>query len=113
MSPEMTIDWENIQCEKCGMCCPNSCRWKKGVLCTIHPSITGDYSVPGERGILCHLTPLRLFEYGGYCPPVVRMLSTLAPELKIIKKVGRNGQVSIKNYKEVLEMYMEIRDIKG
>lgn len=67
---------KRVQCDKgCANCCTTGCPLlTQERTCAAHPTIVGEKVAARERGILCHSIPLRVFSFGYFCPPIIRIL---------------------------------------
>jgi len=73
----------NIPCEPpCGLCCPPKCDRidQTKTLCTVHED-------PRRKGVACDYSPIKLFQWGIPCPPVLKVVEKLTGERPKIVKI--------------------------
>ena len=98
------IDWEGIECTKCGNCCPpERCRHFDSVtrLCKVHPEVVGEEVALEKRGFQCGMSPVRLAAEGGYCEPVMAIVkSIVGDKVRIEPEMGAFGFVVVRDWDE-------------
>jgi hypothetical protein len=69
---------DQIECNRCGVCCGTDCPAKNQNLCEAHPSILGAKEADNVRGEACGFTPVEITMYKMIaCPQVVELIGRL------------------------------------
>lgn len=105
------IDWSQIECTKCGHCCPNRCKHKTPEgLCDAHPTLVGQSVADKLQGLKCsYSTPANLFANHIYCEPIVNKIVELTGVKTIpIIKPGHGRTVTLANFEQVWKAYEKI-----
>lgn len=96
---EYLIEHRNeIACNQCGKCCPDSCVLKKpDNSCASHPEIIGEAAASKKRGVTCVGDPVYFTFNGVACEPVLRVVTAVTGSI-VEEEMLPNGQCKIKDY---------------